>query len=131
MLKLIFIYNANSGVAAATMDTLHKVFSPKTYKCQLSKVTHGLTGMKGEWKAFLRNLPYESAFYHIDEFEAEFPDQSIRYPSLAVHENDTLVELISPAQLKQATNLDEMMALISKSLPKEEIDFSDDSSQYD
>ena len=34
-MKLIFVYNANSGKLSAALDIAHKIISPSTYQCRL------------------------------------------------------------------------------------------------
>jgi hypothetical protein len=41
-MKLLFVYNADSGLAAALFDSAHKLLSPQTYACNLCALTHGL-----------------------------------------------------------------------------------------
>ena len=70
--ELIFVYNANSGKWNAYMDTLHKLFSPKTYACKLCAITHGSFGMKQEWAEFIKDFPIPLRFLHKDEWAEEF-----------------------------------------------------------
>jgi len=51
--RLVIVYNANAGLMAGVMDSVHKIVSPSTYPCQLCAVTYGLTSMRKEWRAFL------------------------------------------------------------------------------
>jgi hypothetical protein len=48
--KLIFVYNADSGILNAIKDLIHKNVSPETYPCSLCAVTYDNLGMKREWK---------------------------------------------------------------------------------
>lgn len=66
--KLLFIYNANSGKWNAVWDSMHKVFSPKTYKCTLCEVTYGVVVENKLWKKFRKESAIEMEFLHKDEF---------------------------------------------------------------
>jgi len=65
---LVFIWNADSGLHNAVMDSLHKVLSPQTYSCKLCQLTYGITGPKVGWTEFLKTLGRPVACYHRDEF---------------------------------------------------------------
>ena len=40
-----FVYNADGDVFSLVGDFAHKIFSPKTYNCNLCAITHGNFGM--------------------------------------------------------------------------------------
>lgn len=73
MTELLFVYNANSGLLNAALDTLHKTLSPATYACSLCAVTYGATSMRPEWRTFLRGLPAQTMFLHRDELAQRYP----------------------------------------------------------
>ena len=69
--KLIFIYNADSGLKNLIVDIAHKVFSPSTYDCKLCDITFGAFTENKDWKNFRQNLESENIeleFLHKDEF---------------------------------------------------------------
>ena len=39
-MRLVFVYNANAGLVAGMLDSVHKVVSPATYPCSLCAVTY-------------------------------------------------------------------------------------------
>ena len=71
--RLLFVYNADSGVLNMLMDWTHKIVSPSTYNCQLCALTYGNTGMRQQWRTFITNLRLESLFLHRDEFIKQYP----------------------------------------------------------
>lgn len=73
MAELLFVYNADSGLLNAALDTLHKALSPATYACSLCAVTYGATSMRPEWRTFLRHLPVPAVFLHRDELRQHYP----------------------------------------------------------
>ena len=67
--KIIFIYNADSGVRNMVLDSMHKVFSPSTYECKLCDITYGVVSENRTWKKFRKNSDDNLVFLHKDEFE--------------------------------------------------------------
>ncbi|MAT65509.1 MAG: hypothetical protein CMN57_07670 [Gammaproteobacteria bacterium] len=70
--KLIFVYNADSGLFNTATDIAHKILSPQTYSCDLCALTHGHFRIRKEWVAFLESLPLEQEFLHRDEYRARY-----------------------------------------------------------
>lgn len=69
---LLFVYNADSGLFNTLADIAHKIFSPKTYACNLCALTHSPIGMRSDWKTFLADLRQPLEFLHRDEFQHQF-----------------------------------------------------------
>ena len=67
-MKLIFVYNADSGMFNTLTDIAHKMLSPKTYQCNLCQLTHGVFSVRDEWLSFLAELEVDIDFMHRDEF---------------------------------------------------------------
>lgn len=115
-LKLIFIYNADSGLFNTVTDIAHKIFSPSTYACQLCALTHSYFSMRDEWKNFLQSIEIPMEFLHKDEFVKQYPSQAIQFPSILLENNnkqgDRLIELIDASMLNNCKTLDELKALI-------------------
>lgn len=63
--KLVFIYNANSGVLDAVVDSAKKVL--RINGCALCEITHGVVTEKSEWRACDRALGVEIDYLHRDE----------------------------------------------------------------
>lgn len=80
--KLIFIYNADSGLFNTVTDIAHKIFSPQTYSCNLCALTHDYFNVRDEWKEFIAGLGVECEFLHRDEMEKHYPDLDIELPAL-------------------------------------------------
>ena len=115
MKKLIFVYNANTGFFNTLTDSAHKIFSPKTYSCNLCKLTHGLTTMKSEWADFIKSLNIELEFLHKNEFQEKFPDNSREeLPAVFILEDQKLVLSISAKELNEAKSIDNLKNLIKK-----------------
>jgi len=46
--KIVFIYNAKSGLFAGLSDVVTKIVAPSQYECNLCKITYGPLSMKEE-----------------------------------------------------------------------------------
>ena len=93
--KLIFVYNADSGVFNLFADMAHKFFSPDTYNCQLCMITHGHLGMHDKWKKYLATLEAELIFLHRDEFYRQFGRHEASLPAMFL-EREGVDELFMP-----------------------------------
>ena len=115
-MKLIFIYNANSGKLNGYLDSLHKVFSPKTYPCSLCDITYGVLKIKPEWQSFKENTDLDLEFYHLDEFKNKFGPEVFaryKYPLILEESKRTLREFISKGELDKLKSEKELIRLIN------------------
>ena len=60
--RLIFVYNADSGLFNTLTDIAHKVLSPDTYACNLCSITHGYLKERRKWRNFIRTLDHPVEF---------------------------------------------------------------------
>ena len=115
--KLVFVYNAHSGILNMALDAAHKVFSPKTYPCKLCELTYGAVSERNVWKSFRKanNTPFE--FLHIDEFEEQFTGyipETVTYPIVFSWSGNLLTEFISAQEMNGLTSVDELIALVEE-----------------
>lgn len=115
--KLIFVYNADSGLFNTVTDIAHKIFSPSTYECQLCAITHSALSMREEWKTFLQGIDHEMEFLHRDEWAARHKDQNNELPAV-YYGNETVTLLISSAEINQCETIDQLKNLIKDRLPE-------------
>lgn len=109
----IFVYNADSGWAAALFDSAHNLFSPQTYECNLCALTHGLIGPKSEWSAFLKTLPVTKRFLHRDDFFLSYPEMtSTPLPAIYKTDEGHLQILVAGDTLSRLSSLKELIALL-------------------
>ncbi len=94
--KLIFVYNADSGLFNTLTDIAHKLFSPHSYPCTLCALTHSPVAMRGAWKAFIAGLDAECEFLHRDQFRTRYPTLEIPLPAV-LYENGGDARLCLPA----------------------------------
>ena len=106
-MKLIFVYNADSGLMNTLLDIGHKALSPQTYECNLCGLTFGLIGEHKQWKQFREESNTEMEFLHRDEFEQKY-DSQFKYPVI-LKKDKNLSVAISQAELNQIKTLDELI----------------------
>ncbi len=111
--RLLMIYNADSGLANAALDSLHKLFSPGTYACRLCDLTHGLARMKAEWRTTIEALPLPVAFLHRDEFHAARPGDPTPLPAILRETAAGLETLVSAADFARIDTLEALQALLA------------------
>lgn len=81
-MKLLFIYNADSGLFNTLADIGHKIFSPQTYACDLCALTHGYFQEREAWRTFIDSLSCDCEFMHRDEFHRSFGADSTPLPAV-------------------------------------------------
>jgi hypothetical protein len=106
-MKLIFVYNADSGKLNALFDIAHKVINPETYKCSLCAITHGALTEKKAWKDFKIKTELEFEFLHRDEFEKKYK-QAYDYPVI-LENSETLKTVISSKVLNEIKDVKELI----------------------
>ncbi|MDH5387945.1 MAG: GTPase [Gammaproteobacteria bacterium] len=111
-MKLIFVYNADSGLFNTVSDIAHKVLSPKTYSCNLCALTHGHFKIKQEWVEFLEQIDTELEFLHRDEFLKKYHQDNAELPAIFIEVNNELSPWLDQASINQIQTLDDLKAAI-------------------
>jgi len=111
---LIFVYNADSGLWNSYLDSMHKIFSPKNYSCQLCAITHGTFGMKKEWSEFITTLPIELKFLHRNEWQSDY-NRKDNLPAIFLIENGKVSPWLEADQLK-VMRLEELKKYLTEGL---------------
>ncbi|MBL4662552.1 MAG: GTPase [Flavobacteriaceae bacterium] len=114
-MKLIFVYNANSGFLDKIFDSAHKIVSPSTYDCNLCAITFGTFTEDELWKAFRENSETPLEFYHKDKFLERY-----KYKQLPVY-NFPIIFSEKEMELKLFISSGELDALSSSEALIEEI----------
>ncbi len=110
--RLIFIYNADGGIAQGIMDSVHKTLSPSTYPCSLCAITYGAFTMDRRWRAWLKALPVPSVFFHKDDS----PYRSMALPVVLIERGGQVGTLVSAERLNALDNVDALIAEIEGQL---------------
>lgn len=116
--SLLFVYNAEPGVVAGLMDTIHKTLSPATYACDLCAVTYGAFAMRPEWRDWLKAQPWDAVFTYRDDFRAAYPAWSTETLPAIFRRDGTaeLHRLVSAAQMAEAKTIPALIATIEAAL---------------
>lgn len=115
-MKLLFVYNADAGIAAGIMDSIHKTVSPATYPCSLCAITYGAVRMDPKWKAWLEAQPFESVFYHRPDFRAAYPERLVDLPAILIERNGRTEILVGADDFGNAATIDKLIAMIEQRL---------------
>lgn len=114
---LIFVYNANSGLGNALMDTAHKVLSPNSYACNLCGITYGLLTENRQWKKYRESSGIEMQFLHKDEFKKEYASKfmfQLNFPVVLAIVGMELEILIGSEELNTLKSTQELIALVEE-----------------
>jgi len=114
MRKLLFVYNANSGIVNSWLDIAHKVVSPATYECDLCSLTHGSFSEKRIWKKFRDTNLIDMEFYHKDEFLKRFKSKWLpkyTFPIILISDEEGLHSFMHAQDFKE---IDSVNMLIEK-----------------
>src|SRR6056297_881780 len=114
--KLIFVYNADSGLWNGIKDFAVKTFNPSNYQCNLCGITYGLTGKKGEWKSFVEDLPIDVSFLHKDELLKRFDPDVQKFPCAYFLKEGDLQVFIEQKKMDSFQSLEELKESILKKL---------------
>jgi hypothetical protein len=109
---LVFVYNADSGVFNALADAAHKIFSPRTYACNLCALTHTAFGMRSEWREFLEGLGRPLEFLHADELKTRYGLEGAALPAVFEREGARLRVLAGSDAINACGTLEELKQVI-------------------
>ncbi len=116
---LVFVYNADSGVFNAMADAAHKVFSPRTYACNLCALTYGAVRMRGRWREFLEGLGRPLEFLHADELGERYGLKNVGLPAVFVRDEGVLKVLADADAVNACRTLGELERLVVEGLAGE------------
>ena len=114
MQKLIFVYNANSGIGNMVLDVAHKIFSPQTYACNLCAITFNTFSENKSWKTFRENSAINMMFMHIDEFENEYKNQAYTYPIILSETKNSLNIFLSTKEINKIDSVEGLVLAINE-----------------
>jgi hypothetical protein len=109
---LVFVYNADSGVFNALADAAHKIFSPRTYRCNLCALTHSAVGMRKGWKNFLEGLDTPLEFLHADELRSRYGVEGVPLPAVFERGGDELKALVGAESINACRTVGDLERLI-------------------
>ena len=110
--KLVFVYNADSGLLNLLVDAAHRVIRPSTYPCRLCAVTYSLAGMRSEWKTFVQSLGVPVEFLHRDELRNQYGIADVPLPAAFIHSEGQISPWISATEINDCRSIDELKQLV-------------------
>lgn len=111
-MKLIFVYNADSGPVSGLFDIGHKLFSPETYQCGLCSLTHDTFAEKKIWREFRENAVTEMEFLHKDEFKKKYGTE-FNYP-VVLRQNGNFEILLSKEEIDTIPDVETLIKTIEE-----------------
>ena len=118
-MRLIFVYNADSGLGNAMLDSMHKIVSPQTYDCQLCALTFGVFTEKEQWKNFRESSEIPMEFLHKDEFQKQYKSKWLPpfdYPIVLTADEHQLSLFIDRDTLNGLSTAEELITMINSRL---------------
>lgn len=98
-MKIICIYNASSTWVGELNYLYKKLFENKS--CSLCDLSHGMTGIKKEWKEMESISDHEYSLLHINEVPANIPHNLIKkLPCVLKQDIENFELLIRPEELQ-------------------------------
>lgn len=114
--KIVFVYNADSGLFNSVGDYVHKIVSPSTYGCNLCGLTFGNLGVRNDWKVFTSALKFHAEFLHKDEFFEKYDVPDASFPCAYIESDGKLELLIDSNEVNNLKTLEELKSLVSEKL---------------
>ena len=108
-MKLIFVYNSDSGFFNTAGDIAHKIFSPSTYTCRLCDLTHGYFNMTNEWKEFIKKIDIKCEFLHRDEFINQHGNLTLEFPAILKEVDGNISVFISMEEIQNIHSLKDLI----------------------
>lgn len=110
--SLLFVYNAESGLFNTLTDIAHKIFSPRTYSCNLCALTHSNLGMRREWKEFIEGLDRPVEFLHADELRARHDTGALSLPVVLTKAGEGLEVLVDAETINACRSIEDLKRVI-------------------
>ena len=116
-MKLMLVYNADSGIFNAVSDSVKKTITPDDYECSLCAVTYGIVTMRHEWRKFLGSLPMEKQFVHRDEIAKAGLGGRFDLPAIILEDKlGSQNVLVSREELAAITDLSDLIDITQERL---------------
>ncbi|MFK7812552.1 MAG: GTPase [Maribacter sp.] len=115
--KLVFIYNADSGIRNMILDSAHKIFSPETYECSLCDITYDAFTENSVWKKFRKESDLQMEFLHKDEFAKAYASKfgyKFTFPIVLAETNNGLEVLVKTKELNELKKAEDLIGLINE-----------------
>lgn len=113
---LLVVYNADAGLGAALIHTVHRLVSPATYPCSLCALTHGAMGQRPAWTHFLEELrrgspPTEVEVHHRDDAARTMWD-GLPLPTVLERHGSAVRVVLGPAEIAACADIPSLIQAI-------------------
>lgn len=118
-MKLLFVYNASSGMMDKWLDTAHKIINPATYHCALCALTHGNFKEKSTWKDFRETAGIDMVFLYKDAFLKQYKSKwlpNYEFPLVLLDTGNSLEVFISSEEFNGFEDVANLIATIQQRL---------------
>jgi len=115
-IRLIFIYNADSGPISLIKDFFHKVLKPSTYECNLCAVSYGNFTMKKDWKNYIKTLDVPVEFLHRDQFLKQYDVNNTKFPSAYLIRDSKIELFITQDEMNKLQSADELIRIVNEKM---------------
>ncbi|MBM1108114.1 GTPase [Aurantibacter crassamenti] len=115
--RLIFVYNADTGLRNQLIDGAHKILSPSTYECKLCAITFGAFTENTTWKNFRKASATEMEFLHKNEFGKQYASKfkhNFTFPIVLAETDNGLEVIIQSEELNTLVDANSLINLLSK-----------------
>lgn len=118
--KLVFIYNADSGLRNAVVDGAHKILNPESYSCSLCQLTHGALLEKKVWQSFREDMEASGTrleFLHKDEFATVYRSKfgyKFTYPIVLIEGKSGFEILVHTDELNTLETPEQLIILVKE-----------------
>ena len=115
--KLIFIYNADSGLKNALLDSAHKILSPSTYDCKLCDITFGVFTEDKVWKKFREQTNLEMEFLHKDEYKKQYASKfgnKYTFPIILAQVDNDLQVFVGSKEMNNLEDAESLTKIIQE-----------------
>ncbi|WP_276496371.1 hypothetical protein [Pontibacter litorisediminis] len=114
--KLLFVYNAKTGLFNKLTDAAHKIVSPATYSCSLCALTYGNFTVLEEWAEYVERLPLEAVFLYKDEWRHREVYDS--YPLVALQREERIDVLLHAGELGAMKTIEQLQHRLDELLQR-------------
>lgn len=112
-MKLIFVYNANSGLLNQLFQSAHKLLSPNSYSCSLCQLTHHSLGQRHIWKQFQKEQKIDFQFLHKDEIDFKTTSKKPEYPIIYYTSDKRYIPFLKANEINELESTKELIEAIT------------------
>ena len=116
--RLVFVFNAEAGLAHGLLDSIHKIISPSTYPCALCAITHGAVSMRRAWRLWLQRIDLPAQFFHRSDFRRAWPNERLDLPAILLEQNGQLTTLFAADEFSGVDDVNRLISVLETRLEK-------------